>query len=224
MSIGIVTTVGTYEHHLPGWCASVRNLNTKPDNIVIAAHHPKKVKRILKTENITATVIAVNEEFQLPRYLDGQTITVKETFLLSHYLNRAIAACDTDWIAWIGADDRYRPHALDGLNNLDADILQFGIQIGGDGKWYGGKMSECAQYNPVACGSPFRRWIWEQRPFQEHLFPYEDWGFWISAHHLGARARMTGRIDYDYTVHSEQWQQSPDATTAIRNWVKQLNE
>lgn len=201
VSIGIVTTVGTYEAHLPGWCASVRNLNTKPDRIVVAAHHPDKVRRILATEGITAAVVAVKEEF-----------------LLSRYLNRAIAACETDWIVWIGVDDRYRPVALDGLDSLQADILQYGIQIGGDRKWYGGKMSECDQYNPVACGSPFRRWIWKTHPFQEHLFPYEDWGFWISAHYSGAKARMSGRIDYDYSVHDGQ-QEHQHNTRLINQWT-----
>ena len=208
MSIGVVTTVGTYEEFLPGWCQSVRNLRRQPDRIVIAAHHPEKVHRILKAEHLTAAVIPVKEEF-----------------MLSRYLNKAISHCHTDWISWIGVDDRYRPCALDGLDNLtgEADVFIYGMQLADGRQWLGGELDQAIEYNPVPCGSPFRRWIWEKLPFQPELFPFEDWAFWVGAQHLNAKPVRSGRIDFDYAQHPNQRVPPLEPTaTKIRKWAASL--
>lgn len=207
-TIGIVTTVGTYEEFLPQWCASVRGLERKPDSVVIAAHRPEKVREIIERELPQAQIIPVEEEFSF-----------------GLYLNRAIEACETDWIAWIGADDRYWPHALNGLDIIEADVFIYGMRITTGGEWYGGDLGQALAYNPAPCGSPFRRWIWEALPFQADLAPFEDWAFWVGANALGATARHTRRIDFDYRVHARQIVPPEEPTaTRIREWATALCE
>jgi len=205
-TIGIVTTVGSYEKHLPQWCAGVRGLQRQPDKVVIAAHNPEVVRATTEKELPQAHIVPVEEEFQLGRYL-----------------NRAIAECHTDWIAWIGADDRYRPTALNGVEVIEQDIYIYGMEIRGKGVWNGGQITDALTYNPAPCGSPFRRWIWEAIPFQEQLAPFEDWAFWVGAMKLGASAKQTGRVDFFYAQHEDQIVPSQEPTaTRIREWAATL--
>jgi len=151
-------------------------------------------------------------------------MSVDGDFLLSRFLNHAIAATNSDWIAWIGVDDSYHPEALNGLDDLQADVLTYGMHIENRGTWRGGLLSDCRLYNPIPCGSPFRRWIWEAMPFQEDLFPYEDWAFWIAAEHHGARALASGRIDFTYRIHDQQIHHDErEATRRIKEWAGKLS-
>lgn len=201
-TIGVITTVGTYERHVPEWCRSVRALMRKPDKIVITAQDYEKVRSITAKELPQAIVIPGPGEFQF-----------------GTYLNTAIDACNTDWISWIGVDDRYRPQALTGIDIVDTDIYIYGMQIQNGPIWQGGDLERALQYNPAPCGSAFRRWIWEILPFQPDLAPFEDWAFWIGARALGATAKPTGRIDFDYSTHEQQisYPQEP-AATYVREW------
>ena len=205
-TIGVVTTVGSYEKFLPAWCTSVRGLQRKPDKVVIAAHNPEAVRAITEKEYPTARIVPVEEEF-----------------LLSRYLNAAIAECDTDWIVWIGADDRYWPHALNGLDIVEADVYIYGMRLPNGAVWHGSDVARATEGNPVPCGSPFRRWIWEAIPFQEHLAPFEDWAFWVGAQALGATSKQTGRIDFDYAQHADQIVPPLEPTASrIREWAAHL--
>lgn len=205
-TIGIVTTVGSYEKFLPGWCTSVRGLQRAPDRVVIAAHDAD-------------TVFGITEK-ELP---GTQVVPVEREFHFAHYLNAAIAECDTDWIAWIGVDDRYWPHALNGIDIIETDIYVYGMRVTTGGVWHGSDIDKALDYNPAPCGSPFRRWIWEAIPFQEHLSPFEDWAFWVGARALGATSKQTGRIDFDYAQHPDQIVPPEEPTaTRIREWAATL--
>lgn len=207
-TIGVVTTCHTYTHFLAGWCGSVRNLNTKPDKVVIAC-----------TDEATTRAAIDLPEFTL--------VQVDEPFGLGKYLNAAIAACETDWIVWIGADDRYRMHALDGLRFSQADVVAMGLQFGHGGAWHPHAVSPDAvlavNENYVPCGSAFRRRLWQQIPFQPHLAPFEDWALWVGFAHLGATFTSTGRIDFDYGQHPDQIVPDMEPTRSrIAEWAKGL--
>jgi hypothetical protein len=210
-TIGIVTTVWSYYDFLTGWCESIQALNRQPDKIVIAAHDANKVRGIVAPLLSNATVVQVDEDFSW-----------------GYYLNRAVEACETDWIAWIGVDDRYRPCALDGIDCATVDIVGFGMKYEKDGRqWhYGGRIQDWPHYNPLPPGSPFRRHLWEKLPFQSQLF-WPDLAFWASADFLGANAIGTGRIDFDYAYHSSQVDTTPDVNKKhladICNWISTLH-
>jgi hypothetical protein len=205
-TVGIITTVGTYEKFLPQWCISVRGLQRQPDQIVIAAQNPEAVTTITKKELPQATVLEIKEPFQF-----------------GTYLNYAVEACETEWISWIGVDDRYRPQALNGIDIIDVDIYTFGMRLTDGREWHGGDIDEALEHNPIPCGSPFRRWIWESIPFQPELTPFEDWAFWVGAQHVGAVSKKTRRIDFDYRLHEDQIVPPMEPTaTKIRQWAQTL--
>lgn len=205
MSVGIITTVHTYTHFLPGWCESIAALTTQPDAVVIAATNPTDVAPLL---TIDATVVQAGSAFSF-----------------GGYLNTATAACPTDWVAWIGVDDRYRPHALDDVDRDDADVVAFGMQYEQGGTWMPNVTHIDMAANYVPCGSPFRRALWERLPFQPHLAPFEDWALWAGFAHLGARFTTTGRIDFDYAQHADQIVPPMEPTrTRIAEWLTTLED
>lgn len=210
-TVGIVTTVWSYEEYLPGWCKSIRALERQPDKVVVAAHNAENVVSIMASELPQAIVVPVEEEFTL-----------------AHYLNKAVEVCDTDWVGWIGADDRYRPTAFNGIDECKSDIISFGMKYSDNGReWhYGNDLHNCFFYNPVPCGSPFRRWIWEKIPFQTKLSPFEDWTFWTGAHLLGASIEGTsGRVDFDYAIHPGQIHLSQEqGSMLLRKWAEDLRQ
>ena len=188
MSIGIVVCAGTgYLHHLPQWWQSVAALTTQPDQVVIV------------TDDVAAAAATVPP---------GMTCLVTQgpmPFVFADWLNAGFAACDTDWVAWCGVDDRYHPHALDGIADADADVVAFGFryttgQVWQDGA-FTGSVADALARNPIPCGSPVRRWLWQAHPFRSfppHHIGGEDWLFWVQAVQCGARFAATGRIDVDY--------------------------
>ena len=202
-TIGIITTVGTYERFVPEWAEQIAHLNTQPDRIVIAAQAPEKVQAGL-------------------RGLDAEVIEGPGEFQFGTYLNHAVARCATDWIVWLGVDDLYHRHALDGLRESKADARIYGMRFGRN-TWTGGQPQDCLQYNPVPCGSPFRRWIWEQQPFDPEIAPYEDWAFWIGAFYLGARFESSGEIDFTYRQHDSQLKYEEKVNAErVREWATRL--
>lgn len=206
MTVGVIVPVGTYEDFLPGWVASVEALERKPDRIVVCAMNPVKARDYLDTD------------------LDVEVIKGPGEWHFGNYLNHAVTHCDTDWITWIGADDRYLPHALNYLDDADFDVVMFGMRSN-DLVWCGGEFRNAMFYNPVPCGSPFRRWIWEKIPFQSSLTPFEDWGFWVGAQHLGARAAKTNQVDFLYATHYRQVSYDVNAAEhayRIRQWAATL--
>jgi len=209
-TVGIVTTVHTYEHFLERWAAGVRGLQDKPDRIVIVATNPDSVREKLQGK------------------LDGFTVVQgQEPFGLGKYLNTAFHHCRTDIVAWVGVDDRYRPQALNGLRFMDADVMAMGMKYANGREWIPGDITAGdvlkVQENLVPCGSAFYRKFWAARPFQPHLAPFEDWALWVGFAALGARFATTKRIDFDYSQHADQIVPPLEPTrTRIAEWAKGL--
>jgi hypothetical protein len=196
-TIGIVTACHTYERFLPAWMQSVKGLHRQPDRVVIAATNPARV------------VLALSDESYPTDY---RVVNAPQPFKWGDTLNAAIEACDTDWIVWIGADDTFLPHALDGWETSTYDIVCFGLQTSKHG--YARTISaplsraivcDTDNRNQIPCGSPFKRRIWERTPFDSANFsPYEDWAFAYQTVFRGATVGTTGRVDYTYTIHDGQ--------------------
>lgn len=194
MTIGIITTCYSYYHFLPDWTNSIARLNRKPDKIVVATKNPAH-PQILKIPSITKC--------------DFLAVKINK-WNFAEALNTAISHCDTDWIVWIGCDDWFYPHALDGWEDSDYDVVNFGLEF--PNKLYKRIQSAPTKQqvlnlndgNLIPCGSPFRRFLWEKFPFNKELSPYEDWGFGVGAAIQNARFGSTGRIDYVYRVHNNQ--------------------
>jgi hypothetical protein len=209
-SIGVVTTCHTYYQFLDRWCAGVRGLQTKPDQVVIAA--------------TDAVEVIKNVEGKLPEY---KVVECDEPFTLGGYLNAAVAACETDWVCWIGVDDRYRPQALNGIRFMDADVVGLGMQWPDGRVWMPQQRSAdevlAVTENLFPCGSAFRRELWEILPFQPELGPFEDWALWVGFAALGAKFMASGRVDFDYSQHADQIQPPLEPTRGyIAEWARGL--
>ena len=125
-----------------------------------------------------------------------------DDFAFSDMLNLGFEYCDTDWISWIGIDDRYRPHALDKLDSCEADVLALGFEYDTGQIWTPANVTAeqilSLQANMIPCGSPVRRELWNEHPFDQRISPYEDWCFWIGTAVAGATYESTLNIDVDY--------------------------
>ncbi len=194
MTIGIITTCYSYYHFLPQWTNSVASLNRKPDKIVIATENPSH-------PNI----------LEVPKKVGCDFLAVKiNEWNFANALNTAISHCDTDWIVWIGCDDWFYPHALDGWENSKFDIVNFGLEF--PDKSYTriqkapkkDEVLDLTNGNLIPCGSPFRKKIWEKNSFNSSLSPYEDWAFGVGAAINNARFGSTERIDFVYRIHKNQ--------------------
>jgi len=181
-TVGVVGVCHGYPEHITGWLESVRSLNRKPDKIVLVLFADIK-----------------ESDYDL----DGVTVVPWwDDFAFSNMLNIGFEYCDTDWIAWIGIDDRYRPHALDKLDNCEADVLALGFEYDTGQIWTPANVTAeqilSLQANMIPCGSPVRRWVWNENPFDQRISPYEDWCFWIGTAIAGATYECTLNIDVDY--------------------------
>lgn len=200
VTVGIVGVCGDYHAHIGEWLDSVRSLNRPPDQI---------------------TLLASPHESLLN--LDGvQVILTGEPFHFGGWLNTAISHTRTDWIAWAGLDDRYRPTALDGIDGWTADVMAFGLQYDTGQRWQHAPPDTAgilaAESCPIPCGSPFRRWLWERRPFAEHFAPFEDWALWVGFAREGARFAATGRIDIDYQYAGHTAPPEGDIRDRLKEW------
>lgn len=192
MSVGIVTTCygPDYYGFLDEWSGALLELNSEPDWVTIVH------------DGVPDDLRSKVDDRLSPVWVTDKTPV--EIHPQSH-INTGIAVTFTDWILKVDVDDLLLPHALDGWQNLSADIVNFGYSINGaafpsrkvTAEWMLEKQS-----NPIGSCSPFRRWVWESNRFQD--LGYDDWAFWILAAQVGAVFDATGRIDYVWRQHPAQ--------------------
>jgi len=181
-TLGVVSICHGYPQDIPGFIESVRSLNRKPDKVVLVLFH-----EIDRTD------------------LDLDGITVIDwfdEFAFSDMMNLAFENCQTDWVSWVGIDDRYRPHALDKIDTCAADVLALGFQYDTGQIWTPANVTneqvQSLHANMITCGSPVRRWLWERNPFDQTIAPFDDWCFWVGTAVSGATYDCTLNIDVDY--------------------------
>lgn len=202
-TVGIVGICHGYPEKLNGWIESIHQLNRKPDEIVL----------VLWDQIILDNL-----------HLDGiKVIAWSGDFQYSNMMNLAIKNCDTDWIAWIGVDDRYRPHALDKIDNCTADVLALGFQYDTGQLWTPVKTNPdeilSMRANMIPCGSPFRKWLWEKIAFDQSIAPFDDWVFWLGTALSGATYDATLDIDVDYEYEGHFVPNDGQARATISDWL-----
>jgi len=205
MSIGVVTVASDlYAENLPAWAESVRALNTQPDQIVIAC------QTVPVDLDLDCTIVLIPAD---------------EPWDFATWWNRAIAACDTDWVAWCGVDDTYRPHAMDSIERNDADVVGLGFQYDTGQTWIpqaDNAAIRAVEGNLIPCGSPFRKSLWQRMPIPQGFGPLADWAFWVGLAFINARFASTGRIDVDYSFAGHINPPIEPTRTQIRDWVQSL--
>jgi len=181
-TLGVVSVCHGYPEKIAGWLESVRALNRKPDQIVLVlATH-------IDTSELDMTGV--------------QVIDWHDDFAFSDMMNLAFENCSTDWVSWIGIDDRYRPHALDKIDDCKADVLALGFAYDTGQIWTPANVTAeqilSLLANMITCGSPVRKWLWESQPFEQRIAPFDDWCFWVGTAMSGAHYDCTLNLDVDY--------------------------
>lgn len=202
-SVGIVGICHGYPEKINGWVASIRDLQRQPDEVVL---------------------VLWREIDQSDLDLDGIKVVLWDgDFEYSNMMNLAIQNCNTDWIAWIGVDDTYRPWALNKIAQTDADVLALGFQYDTGQVWLPNKTTAeeilSMRANMVPCGSPFKRWLWEKIPFDQTIAPSDDWVFWLGTAISGATYDSTFEIDVDYEYAGHWVPDEVEARTRISDWL-----
>lgn len=194
-----------YYDHLPGWLASVDALQRRPDDVVVCAPEgaplPSWVRRVE------------------PPMLG---------WAWAPWHNAAAFASTGEYVAHIGIDDRYYPHALDGCDAWTADVVVFGMDYDDSPGVFGAWIPDVATiaagaHDYVPCGSPIRRAMFDRLGgWQDHLFPAIDWALWVGAARLGGTFERTGRIDFWYRAHDLTPQVSEAHRLAMLSWAASL--
>lgn len=150
-------------------------------------------------------------------------------FVYSEMMNLAFENCETDWVSWIGIDDRYRPNALDKLDTCAADVLALGFQYNSGQIWTPEKVTAedilRLEDNLIPCGSPVKRWLWEKIPFDQTANPIEDWCFFVGTALSNATYDSTRNIDVDYDYEGH-WAPTEELARSIVNryLIEKLNQ
>jgi hypothetical protein len=202
-TVGIVGICHGYPEKLNRWITSIQQLNRKPDEVVLVLWDQIDVADL---------------------NLDGiKVVSWSSDFAYSDMMNLAIKNCDTEWIAWIGVDDRYRPHALDKIDDCTADVLALGFQYDTGQLWTPAKTNAdeilSMRANMIPCGSPFRKWLWEKIPFDQSIAPFDDWVFWLGTALSEATYDATFNIDVDYEYAGHWVPNDADARATISDWL-----
>jgi hypothetical protein len=202
-TVGVVSICHGYPEKIAGWLESVRNLNRKADEIVLVLYSE------IRTTNLN---------------LDGvKVVRWNREFEYSNMMNLAVESCNTDWISWIGIDDRYRPHALDKIDSSEADVLALGFEYDTGQIWTPtATHSEeilSMRANMIPCGSPFKRWLWERIPFDQNIAPSDDWAFWLGTALSGAKYDATLDIDVDYEYEGHWVPNDSECRARLIQWL-----
>lgn len=192
MTISIVSVAfgDEYRSFLPKWCDAVFSLETFPEEIIIA------------TDSVLDCIDKTGQEYNSRiRFIEVQkNFKINPQFLV----NEAISLTTSDWICKMDIDDIILPHALNNINNIDADIYMFGVQRSWENTpQFAGHTNSLGVFesdeNIIFSCSPFRKWVWEKSPFRDMIC--EDWVFWFEAAKNEAKFFRSPTIDYVYVLH-----------------------
>lgn len=206
MTIGVcVVASDLYKHHVAGWAESVAALTTQPDEILVVTESP---------------VWTGLRDWSWLR-LDVTNVEFGALW------RQALRRMRTDWVVWIGADDRFRPTALDGIERDDADVVALGFQYDTGQTWMPHPTRERVlrvEANEVTCGSAFRRALFDDSLMSPEFGPLADWAFWVGLAAKGARFTSTGRIDVDYAFAGHVNPAAEPWRTQIHEWSRTVQE
>lgn len=188
MNVTIVSCLyGTgYERFITGWAQSIEGLNTQPDEVIVgvdrtAFERGQHIPRALAVRN--------HCDWRHPQ---------------AFHLQKAIERAETEWVWILDMDDFALPDALDGLEDIDADVMVVGYQRS-DGVTYIPPQLTAVEYllggsNPFPAGSIIRR----ESFLKVGGFPdvaFQDYGLWRRMATAWMRFQASHRAHYVYRLH-----------------------
>lgn len=191
MRLGVVTTAwGTYGRWLPDWVASVAVQTVRPELVTIVDAGADDMGPA--REALTATD------------LKWQIVTTARQGM-GAARNAAVTATPTEWVMHLDADDVLLPHALADAAALAgrSDVVCLGALRDGQEVTFPRVSRQQilrGRLGAFSC-SPYRRRLWEQRPYWT-LNDWVDSALWVGFAHLGARFAGTRRAGFVYRQHA----------------------
>lgn len=195
-TLATTTTVGgSYSRYITEWADRVATQTRPPDQIVIV-------------DNGTNDPHLVAEAADR---LNAQLIVLPWTVNYGRARNIAIAATGTEWVHHADVDDLLYPHAIADTHTYmaRADVIGWGWERTGHvrkaARLYGTHSGTATLTSPgPASGlSPFRRTLWEQRPYRDDMPSAWDTALWRGFGHLTARFVGTARPMFAYRYHPD---------------------
>lgn len=187
---------GYWDKYGDEFVASVKGLNTPPDEVVVATDVP----------------------LVLP---DGwRQIPASEPYFFDAW-NDVFLAARNEWVTFLSMDDKLMPHALDGLR-LDGDLTVCGVLDSNGTVCIPdlGKFDNIFNEDryPLVGWCIYRRSTIERVPFRR--VNLTDWIAALEYHVLGLDVRVDPTVRYWYRLHHDQF--SSKGTWADVNLMKEL--
>ena len=174
----------THDRFLWEWLAAVRKLDPAPVEVIVATDRYRHI-----TDGALEVFRRRNDGSRYPQ---------------AFYLNRALDEVETDWV-WIhDIDDLAFPDALEGVEDVDADVFQMGYERS-DGVVYlpptlSAEDVLASLRNPFVAGSCVRTAALRA----VGGFPdiaLQDWGLWLQLARAGATFAASDRPRFHYRRH-----------------------
>lgn len=184
MSVSVISCLygdRGYDRFLSEWEYSLKELNVRPNEIIVAADRLYPIR--------SAHVFVSDSLWKHPQ---------------AYFLQWAAHLTQTEWIWILDMDDLALPDALDGLEDVTADVWQMGYERS-DGEVYCPPQINGDEYrampgNPFTAGSAIRRSTFMRAGgFPDAAF--QDWGLWRRLARIGATFEASGRAHYRYRLH-----------------------
>ncbi len=172
----------THTRFLSEWSHSVRNLNPRPADVVVCTD---------RAYTIDAAFVHIPME---------QPWEHRQAF----YLQKAVKAAMTEWVWVLDIDDRALPDALQGLDEVAADVWQMGY-VNTAGARYCPPALPNHDYlesprNMYVGGSAFRVGAFHEVGGYRDV-ALQDWDLWRRLAENGAAFEASGRVQFHYTQH-----------------------
>lgn len=170
-----------FEEFVQDWACSVAALDPQPDRVIVGTDRPLNIDG--------AAILAGDCPWRYPQ---------------AFYLQLAISAVDTEWVWILDIDDLAMSDALEGLDEVFADVWQMGF-LRSDGELYVPPRLTAAEYlgsprNVYTASSAFRTEAFRQvGGFKDVAL--QDWSLWRRITHAGLRFEPSGRAHYHYMRH-----------------------
>jgi hypothetical protein len=207
MSVTIISCLygDTHDRFVGEWLAGIARLNPKPAAVIVATDHPRKLRG--------AKVKIGACSWKHPQ---------------AFYLNTALHHVETDWVWLHDIDDYAFEDALQGLDDVAADVWQMGYERS-DGEFYLPPHMDCvevlaAERNPFVAGSCVRTAALRSVGGFADL-ALQDWALWRALAREGASFQSSDRTHFYYRRHSQARgereltvQHRPDDMSEMTSW------
>ena len=172
----------SHDRFLAEWEGGIRRLDPQPESVIVATDHPRAI-RCAKV--VIASAIGKHKQ--------------------AYHLNRALRDVETEWV-WIhDIDDIAHPDALEGIENVDADVWQLGYERSDGMRYLPPQLVRAevllSERNPFVAGSCIRTEALRRIGGFPDL-ALQDWAIWRRLARADATFESSRRTHFWYRRHA----------------------